>query len=138
MIEKQQEQKRYDLFLSGPWEQYSEVPWKSELKKAFPTKQLYDPEDHQNGDWFVTNGQAIERSSSMVVYVPEFPFSGAGLEAGIFYERIRSSWGAKPSPNLIYLWRDSVQPDWGKEVAKRTGIVVPTLEETIKALQKVM
>lgn len=122
----------FDVFLGGPWEQYSSEPYKSLLKAAFPAMSFYDPEATQAGDWFERNLEALRKSKILVVFVPAFPFPGVGPEVGIYFEH-RTLMGREPL--IVAVWPEAVQPQWGKEVLARMGTVVPTVHEAIGVIR---
>lgn len=122
----------YDIFLAGPWEQYSSERYKSLLKAAFPKLSFYDPEEHQSLNWFDLNRQALRKSSVLFVFVPNFPFPGVGPEVGIYFEH-KALMGRKPQ--IVAVWPDDVQPQWGKEVLSKMGAVVSTVDEALPIIR---
>jgi len=130
---------KYDLFLGGPWERFAPFPYKTEIKKSFPGKSIFDPEEQESqksDNWFEDNYRAIENSFAMAALVPQFPFPGVGPETGIFYNKRRIS--AKPLDELVIIWPREFKPDYGKKVAEKMGYVVENCEEAIIRLKKVL
>ncbi len=125
----------YDIFLGGPWEQFSSEPYKSLLRTAFPRLSFYDPEQIQYGDWFERNLEALRKSKILIVFVPAFPFPGVGPEVGIYFEH-RTLMGREPQ--VVAVWPEGVQPQWGKEVLARMGTVVPTVHEAVGAIRRLL
>ncbi len=123
----------YDIFLGGPWEKYTSQPYKSLIKSAFPELSIYDPENMQHTDWFNSNLDALRHVKILIVFAPAFPMPGVAVEAGIYYEH-RLLMGRKPQ--LITIWPDAVQPEWGREVIEKMGAVVKTTEEAIELIRR--
>ena len=124
----------YDLFLAGPWEQFSPEKYKTKIKQAFPNKRIFDPEadpSQKKGDWFETNYDAIKTSERMICYVSSLPFPGNAFEAGMFYlyQRERNLYMAD---KMIVIWKEDIQPAFGKDVIRRCPAIV--LNNTEKAI----
>ena len=131
----------YDLFLSGPWEQYSTEPYKTLIKKAFPELNIFDPEtrpSQKDGTWFEDNYRAIRNSRRMVCYVCPNPFPGNALEVGMFYEYNRAK-GLYTPDKLIIIWNDDIKPQWGMEVISRCpSSIFRTTKGAISFLEKLL
>lgn len=130
----------YDVFLGGPWERHAPFPYKSDIKKAFPDKIIFDPEKRQSqksGEWFVDNYYAIENSLTMIALVPNFPFPGVGPEVGFFYYRKCNNEPRKPLEELVIIWPSIVKPDYGKKVAEKMGYLVENSEQAIARLKPI-
>lgn len=127
------------IFLAGPWEKYQPIMYKSTLVTSVLTKCLqssdifvkdidfYNPENHQDGDWFENNYWAIKQSNIMMAYVPEFPMPGVAAEVGMFYHMHQKN--CNILNNLVIWWPNDVKKT-GQSVFKRMGIITNTLEET--------
>jgi hypothetical protein len=131
----------WDIYLGGPREERSLIPnYKKIIVRAFPDKKVFDPfgpkqQSLREKDlWFINNGLAFLTSKAFVSMVPEFPMPGVGLEAGMFF--INNSRLLNPLSSLIFIWPKEVKPDYGKEVCRKMGIMVETVEEAIKELRK--
>jgi len=130
----------FDVFLAGPKEEFAPLPnFRSIIKDALPKLVMFDPFDQKyaqiqaRGQWFDNNLLGLNHSKTMIVMVPEFPMPCVGPEAGIFWSRNHST--AQPLPQLIFIWPYSIKPEWGKEICKKMGIVVMTINEAISALK---
>lgn len=66
--------------------------------------------------------------------VPEFPMPCLGPEIGVFWSDNVIDL-KQPLRQLIIIWPDSIKPEYGKEILKRMGIVVRTLDEAVQALK---
>ncbi|OGY44164.1 MAG: hypothetical protein A3B89_01905 [Candidatus Buchananbacteria bacterium RIFCSPHIGHO2_02_FULL_40_13] len=135
---------KYDLFLNGPPDRYSNVLWKAAIKTTFPDLIIYDPEDDSSEDWFTqdhkrkNNLETIERaiadSTAMVTLLPNHPLPPVGLYAGMhwLHHHCRGC--------LIFLWR---QPQGQKvvyveECYSHLGQVFYSLDETVKYLAQIL
>ncbi len=125
----------YDIFLAGPWEKYASEQYKTLVRAAFPTLRFYDPEETQMPHWFDRNLEALRHTKILFVFVPTFPFPGVGPEVGIYFER-RTLMGRKPY--IVAVWPNDVQPQWGKEVLSRMGVIVPTVAEAIEIIRRLV
>ncbi|MDO8669733.1 MAG: hypothetical protein Q7K65_05605 [Candidatus Buchananbacteria bacterium] len=125
----------YDIFLGGPWEDYSPIPYKQIIKAAFPDLALYDPEEHQTGDWFINNCLAVKLSRSMFILVPDFPFPLVAIEAGMYYTMHNHGDCQIGLDNLVILWPQNVVPDYPKKHLSRLGQRVETIEDGIERLK---
>ena len=125
---------KYDLYLAGPWEKYAPEPYKTLIKNAYPYKDIYDPEMHQPNDWFETNYEAIKNSERMVAFACPLPFPGNAVELGMFYTYKREM-GLYTPDKVITIWRDDIQPIFGKEVISRfPSHIVKNTHEAISLL----
>jgi len=128
----------FDIFLCGPWDQYTPEKYKTVIKKALPDKKMFDPEDRpaqKDGSWFIDNYQGIKRSSSMAAYIPGFPGAVGLAEIAWFYEFNRRTVG-QPLENLVMIWPDTVKPDYGKEGFIKMGFIVKSPEEAVECLKR--
>lgn len=124
----------YDIFLGGPWERYTHIPYKSLIKSAFPTANIYDPETVQK-DWFDRNLSALRKSTVLLAFAPAFPLPGVGPEIGVYYEH-RLLMGRQP--NIVVVWPEELTPAWGQEVLAHMGKIVGTVEEAIVAVAGIL
>lgn len=125
----------YDVFLGGPWQQFSPEPYKNIMRAAFPALSFYDPEERQSSNWFDLNLSALRESKILVAFIPAFPFPGVGPEVGIYYEH-KLMMGRQVK--LVAIWPDCVSPQWGKEVLSRMGTIVPTTQEAVAVVRRLM
>ena len=130
----------YDLFLAGPWEQYSKEKYKTMFKQVFPSKRFYDPEarpSQANNSWFEDNYHAIKNSERMVAFVPDLPFPGNAQEAGMFYLFQREK-GIYAPDHLIVIWNEIVKPEFGLQVVSRyPSTIFRTTREAISFLDDI-
>jgi hypothetical protein len=130
----------YDIFLGGPWEKHAPFPYKSEIRKAFPDKRIFDPEvqpEQKTDKWFMKNLSALESCKSVVALVPDFPFPGIGPEVGFFYHKNCQGDFSKPLEEIVIIWPKTVKPEYGKKVAEKMGYVVENPEEAIARLKQI-
>lgn len=130
----------FDVFLGGPMDEYAPIPFfRNIIREALPELKMFDPfaskfkEIQKQGCWFGNNMIGLEYSRSMIAMVPEFPMPCLGEEVGIFW----TCHNVKRSgllPQLIVIWPDSIKPEYGKEMLRKMGIVVSTLDEAIQTL----
>lgn len=153
----------YDIFIGGPPDRRAPFPYKQMIKDAFPDLAIYDWENYKGDDYQEQNHLAIRQSSMMVSLVPDFPMPGIGPEIGYFYcwheERIKcdkkgiclgmkriGTFGngdphlgdfifSEPINYMILIWPEGVQPDFAKRTLAQYGLIVPTVEEAIKAIK---
>ncbi|MDP2855684.1 MAG: hypothetical protein Q8N90_01005 [bacterium] len=130
-----------DVFLGGPQEEYAPIPfYKTKIKDALPEMKMFDPfapeyaEIQKQGKWWGNNLIGLNNSQSMIAMVPVFPMPSLGPETGIFWS-LNHTDVMQPLPQLIVIWSDSVKPEWGKEMLKKMGIVVSTVDEAVQALK---
>jgi len=130
----------WDCFLGGPWQSQAAAPYKDIIRRAFPDKKFYDPEEHNLGseDWFVTNVRALQASRNLLVWVPQFPFAGVAILSGIFYHNNYDPQTCFPLANIIFIWPPEIEPDYDRESAEKIGIVVHTMEAAISRLRQVI
>lgn len=159
----------HDIYLGGPPDRRAPVPYKEQIKVAFPDLKIYDWETYKGDDYQEHNDQMLERSKLLVAMVPGFPLPGIGPEIGYFYcfhkKRIEEgkqglflgiklkdksdTEGANPNPfanmepdktapvnYVILIWPDEVKPDFTKKTIGHYGLIVPTVEEAITAINQ--
>ncbi|MBN2052530.1 hypothetical protein JW756_03430 [Candidatus Woesearchaeota archaeon] len=131
----------FDIFLGGRWEKHSPYPYKTIIKNAFPDKRIFDPETdptQKNGKWFEKNFRSLQKSRTLVAFVPDFPFPGIGFETGVFYHSHCQGDASKPLEEIIIIWPDSVKPDHAKKIASKMGYVVENPDEAVLRLKLVL
>ena len=131
----------FDVFLGGPMDEFAPIPnFRRIIKGALPELKMFDPfapeyaEIQRQGQWFCNNMIGIEHSRSMIAMVPEFPMPCLGPEIGIFWTCHNANLLGL-LPQLIIIWPDSIKPEYGKEILKRMGIVVNTVDDAIQSLK---
>lgn len=130
-------EKKYDVFLAGPWEQYAKEPYKSRLKQNLPQLKFYDPETdsrQKEGLWFEDNYDAIKNSNVLVSHECNFPGSGTTRETGIFYGLHGD--GIKPLDRLVTIFFEDLKPRWGVDVAEKMGVLVYNVQQAEHYLKK--
>ena len=140
LLEKneQEPQFKYDMYLAGPFEEHVDEKWKSRIKEEFPDLNIYDPEDHQDCDWFKEDLMAIYHSRRFVCYAANFPMSATSFETGFFYAKLFDSdlsGGALRMREVIIIWNEDVKPAYGRKWYERAGTVVDSTDEAIELLR---
>ncbi|MFA5124865.1 MAG: hypothetical protein WC473_03550 [Patescibacteria group bacterium] len=154
----------YDIFLGGPSDRHAPMPYRAQIKAAFPALRIYDWEDYKGDDYQAHNDAILAQSLMMVSLVPGFPMPGIGPELGYFYrcheERIvRGREGlfigyedgktknadlaisnlkikrTIPVHYVILIWPDEVNPDFTKKTIGHYGLIIPTIEEAIAIMK---
>jgi len=147
----------WDIYLGGPWERHSPVPFKEKIKAAFPDRRIFDPEQRSAqkiGNWFDDDCFGIQHSLTMIAMIPEFPGSAIGDEMGMFYHRnnlrlfsksaheaeelVKNNAGVfQPLEELVIIWPESVKPVYAKKFLSHMGYIVENPEAAIVLLKKV-
>jgi hypothetical protein len=137
-IEKEPE---YHIYLSGQWERYAAVPYKTIIKDSLPSLKIFDPEEHQEeneGNFFRTDKEAIRNSKYIICYGPPFAMSASTFELGYFYARMEQEGEVDndlPLRNLIVIWDKDIKPKHGKKWYSKTGFLVETPEAAVEIIK---
>lgn len=130
---------QYDIYLSGPDEKYLAVKYKTLIKQALPSANIYDTSDRPDGDWFSNDLSVLQTCKLMVFMVPDFPMPGVAPKIGYFYSQLQIrgiiDFGQK-SHRIICIWPPEISPKYGQRVIERMGIIVPTVDEAIAIIKK--
>lgn len=131
---------QYDIYLAGPWEKHQKEPYKSLIKEAFTDLNIYDPEDHQDGDYFIDDLESISKSKYLICYAPTFPNSASIFEAGYFYH-LQEQLGLVDEnhrcKNILVIWNEDIQPNYAKKWYERASILVSNTDEAIEVLKEI-
>lgn len=128
-----------DIYLSGPNEKHLELKYKTLIKNALPGLIIYDTSIRPNGDWFINDLFVLHNCNLMAFLVPDFPLPGVAPKIGYFYAYLcqccKVSLG-QPSDRIICIWPENVNPQYGRRVIERMGIIVSTVEEAIDLIKR--
>lgn len=125
-------QPRHDIYLAGAWERHCKTPFKSIIKEALSSCDIYDPEQYQEGNWFEDDLEAIRDSRCIICYANEIPMSASTFEMGYFYslQRQREANG-EDFGHIILIWESDVQPEFAQKWHTQSGFVVDSVEGAI-------
>lgn len=129
---------QYDIFLGGQWVKYALQDYKMILMKRFPHLSFYNPEENQDGNWFVSNLTALHSSRILFCYVPPFPMSGVSLEVGYFYGINKYKHLLMPFDNIVIMWDPIHQPKYGITTCQKMGHVFHTWIDCFDHISKLI
>ena len=131
-IEKEP-QLKHDIYLAGAWERYCKTPYKTIIKRELDWLDIYDPEEHQDGNWFEEDLKAIRNSKYIICYASDIPMGANAFELGYFYALQRQKEANEEEfGHIILIWEDSLKPDYAKEWYFRSGYVVDSVEDAVE------
>ncbi|MEK7447338.1 MAG: hypothetical protein AAB632_00860 [Patescibacteria group bacterium] len=123
------------VYLAGRFSEYDD--WKDVVKKV-EGFDFFDPEihsDQSSPDTFYPDDLAAVKSANILIAHPgPAPCEGTWIEIGYFLAQKSKNTGDF-CKELIMIWQKD-RIDWSKEFVEKTGIVVDSVEDAIKELEK--
>lgn len=129
---------KYDIYIAGVWERYCSNRYKEIIEESLPTLRCYDPEIHQDGDFFPDDLDALSNSEIIVANISDFTMQAIGFEIGYIYSLLKSRGYTNdilPTPNVILIWDPNII-SYGRRFWERVGIIVETPQEAVVEIKK--
>ncbi len=124
------------VYLAGQPNKYD--PWRS----AFADLNgfvFYDPDidsDQSSPDtYFPQDLEAVSSADFLVANVGTKPSEGTWIEIGYFL-RLSTKTPGEQSKRMVIIYPDDREPRWSIDFVKKSGLVVPTVEEAVHKLQE--
>lgn len=125
------------VYLAGLSNEYGNS-WKEDVKKV-PGFEFHDWEfdsDQTSPDTFFPDDlKAVKEADILVANAGVTPCEGTWIEVGYFLA-LNTKCPGDSCKNMIIIW-DKERIDWSLDFVQKAGIIVGTMEEALKELEKI-